>query len=266
MSWAGTVQLKPGRMVYYGTISEVPIHSSVAIGLILAVSGRIDLLDDAGRCAALTATGPRAAILPPGEPHSALGLRAGEPTEPAEALLAVLDPQTPAGQLLTARLHRAGTEYEGPDGWIAAAAPCSPLVHRPGADDPGGSELLDTALRALADTDPPDPPTLHPGLRRAVELIPDRLSRGVRLSGLAAEVGLSTSRLGHLFTVELGLPYRAYVRWARLQKVVDALRDGATLGVAAHAAGFTDSAHMNRACRQMFGINPSEFIRDMRWL
>lgn len=272
---AGTVHLKPGRLVYYGTFSEVPFHSSIAVGIVAVIAGRIELYDGTGPRATLCATGTAApdvaagntaaAVLPPGPPH---GLRAcpADPPQPTEVLVAILEPDSPAGRTLTGRLERAGGHDAGPDAWIAAARACAPLVRRPDPDhDPAGSELLDELLRALADGEPAAPRTIHPALRRALDLIPGRLGHGVRLSGLAADVGLSPSRLGHLFTVELGLPYRAYVRWARLQKVVDALRAGATLTGAAHAAGFTDSAHMNRVCWQMFGLNPSEFVRDLRW-
>jgi transcriptional regulator GlxA family with amidase domain len=38
---------------------------------------------------------------------------------------------------------------------------------------------------------------------------------------------------------------------------------GGTLTDAAHAAGFADSAHMNRVCHEMFGLAPSEAVRRL---
>ncbi len=268
MSWVGTVQLTPGRLVYHGTISNIPVHSSFAIGLVLSLYGQLNLRDPSGRTVPLGPDGARAAILPAGVPHAALGGQLGttEQAEPAEVLIAIVDPHSPAGLGLSARLDRSGLDRYDPDSWLAAAAPCAPLVTRPDPGDPAGTRVVEAALGALADLDPVARPVLHPALARAVDLVPSRLAGGVRLQDLAATVGLSASRLGHLFTVQLGLPYRAYVLWARVQKVVDTLRSGATLTSAAHAAGFTDSAHMNRVCRQFFGLNPSEFVKDLRWM
>ncbi len=271
MSWVGTVQLTPGRLVYHGTISNIPVHSSFAIGLVLLLGGQLNLRDPSGRSVPLGPTGARAAVLPAGVPHAALGGQLGtldrdRPAEPAEVLIAIVDPHSPAGLGLSARLENSGLDRYDPGSWLAAAAPCAPLTARPGPDDPAGARVVEAALGALTDADPLPGPVLHPALAEAVALIPSRLSAGVRLQDLATAVGLSASRLGHLFTVQLGLPYRAYVLWARVQKVVDALRSGATLTSAAHAGGFTDSAHMNRVCRQFFGLNPSQFVKDLRWM
>jgi AraC-like DNA-binding protein len=175
----------------------------------------------------------------------------------------VLDPERPEGQRLMARV---GTGRHRPQAWVVAAAPATKLVRTPAPDDPAGAALVAEVVRELAASETGPAPSVHPAVRRAAELIPARLATGVELQDLAAEVGLSASRLGHLFAVELGLPYRAYVRWSRLQQVVQVLREGATLTAAAHAAGFTDSAHMNRVCRSVFGVNPSQLVSNLTWV
>lgn len=252
MSWSGAVRFTPGRMLYHGQVGPVPRHSSVAAGLVLVVSGEVRLSDGVGG----TGT-PRAAVLPPGVPYAL------EPVGDAgnEVVLVMLEPTGPAGRAVTASLG----DRERLASWVAAAAPAVPLIRRPGPDDPAGSAVIDDALRVLTATAPPVPPS-HPALRRALAAIPDRLSRGVRLRDLAADAGISAGRLGHLFTAELGLPFGAYLRWARLQKVVAELSAGASLTDAAHAAGFTDGAHMTRTGRQVFGIPPSEFVRNLTWV
>ncbi len=73
---------------------------------------------------------------------------------------------------------------------------------------------------------------------------------------LGMEVGLSASRLEHLFKRDLGVAMRAYRSWRRFQALARAMAAGADLTTAAHAAGFFDSAHMNHAFRQAFGIVP----------
>lgn len=99
--------------------------------------------------------------------------------------------------------------------------------------------------------------TLDPRVRRVLSLIKGDILSPPPASRLAAAVGLSSGRLIHLFTREMGLPIRRYVLWLRLRDVVISLVAGASLTEAAHRAGFSDSAHLSRTFRGMFGFPPS---------
>jgi AraC-like DNA-binding protein len=79
----------------------------------------------------------------------------------------------------------------------------------------------------------------------------------VPLSQVAASVGLSPSRFQHLFTAEVGVPYRRYRAWHRLRAAIREIRRGSSFTAAAHAAGFADQAHFTRAFRRAFGAPPS---------
>lgn len=81
---------------------------------------------------------------------------------------------------------------------------------------------------------------------------------------LAAAVGLSAGRLIHLFTREMGLPIRRYILWLRLRDVLISAVAGSTLTEAAHHAGFSDSAHLSRTFRGMFGFPPSAIVQGGR--
>ncbi|MGI8814985.1 MAG: helix-turn-helix domain-containing protein [Pseudonocardia sp.] len=62
------------------------------------------------------------------------------------------------------------------------------------------------------------------------------------------------------------MSFPAYLRWTRLRRAVEGLRAGGNLTDAAHAGGFTDSAHLNRVCHEMFGLAPSAIASDqLRW-
>lgn len=177
-------------------------------------------------------------------------------------LLAWIDADGALGHALTTRVRRTALPVDSVVAWAAAARP---LLDNgiPADDTPSG--VLDQVLDTLTDAGTHDELPLHPALRQAVAVLPTMLDHSVHLGQLAAAVGISASRLGHLFSDELGLPFRPYVRWARLQRAIDHARNGGTLTDAAHAAGFADSAHLTRVSHEMFGLAPSLLARAVHW-
>jgi AraC family transcriptional regulator len=83
-----------------------------------------------------------------------------------------------------------------------------------------------------------------------------RLDQSLSLADAAAHVGLSSGRARHLFVESTGLPFRTYLLWLRLTKALEIFSSGASLTEAAHGAGFSDSSHLSRTFRRMFGISP----------
>ncbi len=82
-------------------------------------------------------------------------------------------------------------------------------------------------------------------------------SQNASLPDLAAGVGISESRLAHLFRRDVGIPMRQYRLALRMQEAVKQIAEGRSLTEAAYAARFADSAHFCRICRRMFGVTPS---------
>lgn len=76
------------------------------------------------------------------------------------------------------------------------------------------------------------------------------------LADLAAELGLSPSRLRTLVRDCLGVPLTALRQWARLHRVVADLPD-TPIASAAIGNGFADQAHLTRTSRRMLGRTPS---------
>ncbi|MGL4290462.1 MAG: helix-turn-helix domain-containing protein [Phreatobacter sp.] len=81
------------------------------------------------------------------------------------------------------------------------------------------------------------------------------------LAGLAAGIGLSASRLQHLFKAETGLAFRRYKLWARMGAAIRTMARGQALTEAALGAGFASSAHFSSAFRAMFGLAPSALAK-----
>lgn len=71
---------------------------------------------------------------------------------------------------------------------------------------------------------------------------------------VAEKMALSESRFLHLFTQELGVPWRPYLLWCRMTCAVRAILNGDSATNAAHLAGFSDSAHLSRTFRKTFGM------------
>jgi AraC-like DNA-binding protein len=95
---------------------------------------------------------------------------------------------------------------------------------------------------------------LDPRVAEVLDLIKRAFPTAPSVPKLAAAVGLSPSRLIHLWKDEIGVPLRRYVLWIRLRHVVACVAIGRSLTESAHEAGFADSAHLSRTFRSMFGL------------
>jgi AraC-like DNA-binding protein len=130
--------------------------------------------------------------------------------------------------------------------------------------------LVGWALRAMQHSnqfaDLPTATTRHPVLRRAVHL----LGRNPSLGGekLAAELGISLSRLARIFKDELGLSLVDYRNQLRLERFTVLVEGGGTnLLKAALEAGFGSYAQFHRVFRAARGRTPREYFaaRGVRW-
>lgn len=102
-------------------------------------------------------------------------------------------------------------------------------------------------------------PALDPRVQRVKAIVQANLNDVPRRDALAAAVGLSDSRLSHLFREQMGLPLRRWVLWIRFRAALDHALMGASMTEAAFAAGFSDASHFTRTSQQMFGLPPSDF-------
>ncbi len=100
---------------------------------------------------------------------------------------------------------------------------------------------------------------IDPRISSTILLLREKyLSEKLCIADIASHACLSESRLIHLFTEQVGIPLRRYVLWIRLLTAFRMAAQGErSLTEAAHYAGFSDSAHLSRTSRAMFGIAPS---------
>lgn len=81
---------------------------------------------------------------------------------------------------------------------------------------------------------------------------------------IASSVGLSASRFQHLFTQEVGVPFRRYRTWHRLRAAIGEIVSGSNFTQAAMAAGFYDQAHFSHDFRRAFGAPASPSLTKVR--
>ena len=77
----------------------------------------------------------------------------------------------------------------------------------------------------------------------------------------ASLAGLQTQRFRRRLQRETGLSFRQHLMRGRIAATITSLADGASLTEAAHAAGFSSSAHLSSTFRRMFGIAPSTLLK-----
>lgn len=243
----GQIVMWPGGHLWAGT-SHLPAapHAHHAIQICLSLSGGIRLRPPE----ATTWTDYQAAFIPSHTPHcfEAVG---------SVAVLLFCEPESSLGRRLLARFP-AGQISPVPAGW---ADPARALFRPADCDGSAAGDLADrgkTALWALAgDTPHPVADPTDPRILRAVSLLKERTDRTVTLGEIAAAVHLSPGRFRHLFVEEMGMPFRRYLLWLRLQKALATALNGESWAQAAQAANFADQAHLSRTFRQMLGVSPT---------
>lgn len=124
------------------------------------------------------------------------------------------------------------------------------------ADNRDQGSMLELGRAVLAQLAPASERDERPEVRvrKMMTWASERLDTPVSLADAAAHVGLSHGRARHLFVENTGLPFRTYVLWLRLMRAVELFAVGSSLTAAAHGAGFSDSSHLSRTFRRMFGI------------
>lgn len=86
------------------------------------------------------------------------------------------------------------------------------------------------------------------------QLVPQQIPT---IAQVATHVGLSESRLMHLFSQQLGISMRRYILWLRIGYAIKLWVAGQNLIDIALEAGFSDQAHYTRTLRRMVDFAPS---------
>lgn len=236
--WGGAALLRPGVLAFAGSIGSTDAHAHHAVQVITATTA-LTVLDDHGARHRGTKV-----VVPADAPHRIeVGAQAGT--------VVFLEPESAPGRAAQLRAVHSG--------WTVA--PVLTFTRRRAL-----TTVVDELIAHLAPVPAVDDMARHPAVVDALRLLPGLVAAGpVSGTELAARVGISASRLTHLFTEQVGIPLRRYVLWSRLRIAITRVQAGDDLTGAAHGAGFADSAHLTRTTRDMFGLAPSVLSRHVSW-
>lgn len=246
--WDAKWYLWDGGFLTLGrSTTRVPPHAHHAIQILLRLDGVCGLAEPDG--APLNGDGVIVSADCPHELH----------TVDARYGLIFVDPETVEGRWLS-RSYAAGISA------IADTRASDAIPRLRSIDEhPGDAQQIATEIhaivRALCIGPAPQRP-LDDRIRAALQVIRGMDTKRISLEEVAAEVYLSPSRFAHIFSEQVGLPFRRYVLWRRLTRAMVAVGRGRTLTAAAHECGFSDSAHLTRACYQMLGQPPSILLQS----
>ena len=244
----GTLAFGPWWLLYCGPIGPTEVHAHHAFQIVVH-GGSSCLVDGAGE----SIDGP-IAVVEPDHHHAICAHRERAVVvfvEPASYAAANLGRRGSAAAL---HGHDSVSEVIGPstpDNWSRA----DEAVHRT------------LAMAGVLEPAAPLRWWRHPAVDEALLRLPDLVEDdSVDVSELAASIGVSSSRLTHVFSAEVGIPLRSYARWLRLVRATERLADGATIAEAAHEARFVDGAHFSRTFMEMFGLSPLGIMLAGSWV
>src|SRR5262245_31445058 len=108
----------------------------------------------------------------------------------------------------------------------------------------------------------PVQPRVHPAVQRVLDYVRrhEMDAAHTSVARLAQLADLSPSRFMHVFTESMGVPVRPYLRGLRLQRAIEAVRDGHSITDAAYLAGFADGPHFARTARRLLGVTPRALV------
>ncbi|MFZ6181614.1 helix-turn-helix domain-containing protein [Nannocystis pusilla] len=100
-------------------------------------------------------------------------------------------------------------------------------------------------------------------VRRALELIRERLAEPLTLDELAREAGLDKFHLCRAFRAQVGMPPHAYLTQLRIMHAKEMLAAGAKPKDIAPRVGLYDQSQLNRHFRRIVGMTPGQFARGL---
>jgi len=247
----------PGHLLFMGRCPATTVHNHYALQVIVNREGLFQLLTDGSsvECGGI--------IVGSDHPHLLIS-----PCDAHSWIHLLIDHQSDVAKTLARRHLGKGKVKILDDDLINRLRGC---IGTPGNDLGSCGQARDVYKKLVTEldgySDEHAVEAVDPRIQATLDLLQGKyLARKVAVADLAREACLSESRLRHLFTEQIGIPLRRHILWVRLMTAVQFAVQGASLTEAAHSAGFSDSAHLSRTYRRMYGITLSEVVKNSRFV
>lgn len=132
------------------------------------------------------------------------------------------------------------------------------------SDEPGCQSIEAALAEAVARVGVASNP-IDPRVARVCDWLRRELPERIEVAELAEAVGLSSSRLSHLFRQQTGVTLRRFLLHLKMNQVLAQWEPGKSLSQLALEAGFYDQPHFVRTARGMFDALPSEYASGGRF-
>lgn len=107
---------------------------------------------------------------------------------------------------------------------------------------------------------------VDPRIREFIQLIKDCTDSEHSVSLYARQLGLSNSRLSHLFKENTGISLSGYMLLHKLQKATYFIFKGLSITDAAMAAGFDSPSHLAATSKRLLGMTAKDIRKDSVFL
>jgi AraC family transcriptional regulator len=224
----------------------VPPHEHHAIQIVFAIDGEVGIKGKRGDWRMCRGLIIRQDVVHSFNANGAL-----------EAMLFV-DPESTEGAWLRSSLREDITVV--PDARLAQPiAALRQFIEQP-LESVSVQELIKICVQSLCAGAPPSR-KLDERVTRVLAAIRGSDELRMSIEDAAAMAFLSPSRFAHLFKQQMGVPFRRYMLWRKLTRAMLMIGRHNTISAAAHAADFSDAAHLPRTFYQMVGLPPSVLMQ-----
>lgn len=227
------VWLWPGQALYAGPSLRLEPHSGAAWCLVVGADREVTVTAGRQRIVA------RSVLIPPRTVHHL-------DTAGGRLVSCYLDPSSDRASGCQRRFRCSAGEF-------ATDHVDADALTRVPTDDVAAQRWLDLAA-------PASPRRLDPRIGDVLARMGSDAVDAPSARSLATELGVSESRLLHLFRGEAGTSLRQYRLWMRLIRAGVALSAGKNLTEAAVEAGFASPSHLADRFKATFGLTASQLL------